>query len=159
MKKMKLTSDKLAEFLFANKGRDSSIDFYEDIGGGQKAWYCAATTTFADAPIVMINCFGGGSLFMRDLSEDDTDTFLKMGLKAYFKQYAIDTVLVDEDAYYAGYHGWVSVDDYLPEPYRSVLVRGGVFGNVSGSPAHWDGEIWRSDTGAPFIGIAQWKLP
>ena len=80
MKKMKLTSDKLAEFLFANKGRDSSIDFYEDIGGGEKAWYRAATTTFADAPTVMINYFGGGSLFMRDLSERRSSIFPSMHL-------------------------------------------------------------------------------
>lgn len=152
MKKMKLTSDKLAEFLFANKGHDSSIDFCEDIGGGEKAWYRAATTTFADAPTVMINYFGGGSLFMRDLSEDDTDAFLKMGLKVYFKQYAIDTVLVDEDAYYAAYHGWVSVEDRLPTPYESVMLPNQAAG-------HWDGEVWRFDTGAPIIGVTKWRKP
>ena len=155
----RLTSDELAEFLFANKYHNCVIDFYEESGNDYQASYQATTTAFADAPMVIINRFGGGSLFACDLSEFDNLATLKMALQAYFKNYAIDTILVVEKQFNKYYRGWVSVEDRLPDPYQSVWVRGGAVGGSSGTPAHWDGEIWRLDTEAPLIGVAQWRLP
>ena len=155
----KLTSDKLAEFLFASKNSETAIDFAEDRGCGNWAWYRAEIMAFADAPMAIINYYGGGCPFVYDFSEFDDLATLKMALKSYFKRYAIEEVFVKEKAFNDAYRGWVPVDERKPEPYLSVMVRGGIIGGSTGTPAHWDGEIWRLDTGAPLIGVAQWKLP
>lgn len=120
-----ITYDELAEFLFANKGYDTEISFCEKADNGEESWYCAATTVFVDAPMAIINYYGGGCPFVYDFSEFDDMATLKMALKAYFKHYAIEEVFVEEKEFNDAYRGWISVNERYPEtdgPYEVKTI-------------------------------------
>lgn len=81
------TCAELANVLFEHKERPVQIEFYAEYNPAtkEKSWaYRAITANFVDSNIVLINYYGGGSLFAYELTDDTDASGLESALKAYF---------------------------------------------------------------------------
>lgn len=149
----KMTIDELADFFFSNMGKDEiRVEFWDNARKKPHGHYIAAVLVVGNAPVIIIDRYEGSSLFSYDMTFCNSAIPIEMALRAYCKSYAIEAVYMDEKQFCDNYHGWVSVEERLPDLYESVELPSGVAG-------HWDGEIWRLDTGAPIVGVTKWRKP
>lgn len=100
---MKLLSYKeIAEALWQNQEVDGyGIDFYcnYDQETGEKEWaYRIGIISFADAPMVIANYYGGGAGFVYDIGDDGDPSGLAYCIQNYFDdQGCEESVWVEED--------------------------------------------------------------